>query len=70
MGMDVEKCMTQAGAAREIGIDAASLSRMIDAGRVESVRTADGLRLVPLDEVARLKSSRPSRGRPKTQEAA
>ena len=49
----VDRAMTQAGAAREIGIDPSNLSKMIQNGRIKTVETADGLRLIATAEVKR-----------------
>lgn len=67
--MDAAQLVTQAEAARRTGIDPAALSRMIRAGRVRTVETADGLPLVPVDEVHRLRAQRPDRGRPRKETA-
>ena len=57
--------MTQAGAAKEIGMDRAQLNRLIRDGKVRTTETLDGLALVPAAEVRRLKAQDRRAGRPR-----
>lgn len=63
--MDTQDTVRQATAAEMTGIDKGQLSRMIQSGSVKTVETADGLKLVPLAEVERLKVEDRKPGRPK-----
>lgn len=63
--MERIKAVRQSTAAKRIGMDSGQLARMIRAGRVRIVETADGLALVPLAEVERLKGETRRVGRPR-----
>jgi hypothetical protein len=62
--MDVKRTVTQAGAARLLGIKAGALGSLVARGTIKIVSTSDGLRLVPLAEVERYRAERRPRGRP------
>lgn len=64
--MHTTQTMTQAGAARAIGMDRGQFSRLVKSGKVSTVETSDGLPLVPLSEVERLKREPRQVGRPKS----
>lgn len=56
--MHTHLTLTQSEAARRLGLDPSNLQKLIREGRVETVETADGLRLVPLKEVERIRKER------------
>lgn len=63
--MGTIQAMTQAGAAKAIGMDRAQLNRLIRDGKVRTTETLDGLSLVPAAEVRRLKAEDRRPGRPR-----
>lgn len=63
--MDVGKTVTQAGAARRLGLKSNTIASLIGQERIKTVSTADGLRLVPLAEIERYRKSKRPPGRPR-----
>lgn len=62
--MDVSQVVTQAEAARRLGLKANTVAGLIAQGRIKTLSTADGLRLVPLAEIERYKKTKRPAGRP------
>jgi excisionase family DNA binding protein len=50
--------ITQSEAARRLGVSRPRIHQMIGEGAIATAITADGLRLIPLAEIARLLSER------------
>lgn len=63
--MERIEAVRQITACQRTGIDKGQLHRMIEAGTVKAVETADGLKLVPLSEVERLNREDRNPGRPR-----
>jgi excisionase family DNA binding protein len=55
------KVMMTATVARRLGITPCRVRQLADAGRIPSVRTADGIRLYRVDDIERIAAERAAR---------